>query len=161
MKRNAILHGVTALCSALVFAFFALPYYFLGEESLGGYKFLDTLVQMQKAGAELPSKYNFALAAGIILLVVAGLAFVASVVLLLCDFEVIKNEMVVKVATWATLVLAGLLAVAVILNFVATLVFVGQFPAVAKAVAGWAMLIITTVLGLGACGTTAYAHFKK
>lgn len=168
MKRNAILHGVTALCSALVYAFYALPFYSMSGQSQSGYQYLDNFFQMKKVMPDaLTAMQTFATAAGIMLLIVAGLAFVASVVLLLCDLEVIKNEMVTKIAAWATLVTVGLLVVVAILNLIANVLVVkdinDSIPAEAgvKYVAGWAMTILTTVCALGACGTTAYAHFKK
>ena len=158
MNRNAILHGVTALCSALVFAFFALPYYTVSVVSQSGYQFLDFAFK----NAELAdSTSTFAAVSGLLLLLVAGLTLVASVVLLLCDLNVIKNEMVTKVAAWGTLVLAGLLVVVAIMNLVGNIVFIGDAAGIDGVSAGWGLTIVTTLLALGACGTTAFAHFKK
>ena len=166
MKRNAILHGVTALCSALVFAFFALPY--LGtnldlpvDTSISGYKFLDTFLHMEGSNTTV----TFGVVIGLIFLIVAGLTLVSAVLALLCDFEVITNEQVANVVRWATLVLAVLLAVVAVLNLIACALVAAEMNRLAGNVsiyvAGWALTVITTVLGLGACGTTAYAHFKK
>lgn len=191
MKLKTILHGVTAIFSALVFAFFALPFYSTtvtvaegyesylptfgltsGTTKVNGYDFIiDSL-----KSTESSSTGAFAVIMALITLIVAGLAFVMAVVALLNDFEVIKNEKVVKVLDWAVFAVIVVFALSCILNLVGNLVLVANdvqdgvdllnyilesYGATATSSAGWALTILTLICGLGAVGTTSYAKFKK
>ncbi len=181
MKVKTILHGITALCSALVFAFFALPWYSITVtpeafaeygSSYNGYTFLKEALQ----STDSTSTCAFATFMALITLIVAGLAFVMAVVALLADFEVIKNEKVVKVLDWAVFAVIVVFALSCILNLVGNLVLVANdvqdgvdllnyilesYGATATSSAGWALTILTLICGLGAVGTTSYAKFKK
>ena len=194
MKRNAILHGVGALCSALVYVFFALPFYTIKispkqivdaanaagipSGSTNGYEFLETALKQH--GNALST---FTTIMALLVLILAGVAFLASVFALLNDLKVIKNQTVSKVANWIAFCATVALALVCILNLIGNACFVANevpdrlAPAKAglamlgmalgisgasiSAVAGWALTIITTVLGLGAVVTSTVAKFKK
>ncbi len=137
MKLKTILHGVTAIFSALVFAFFALPFYSTtmtvaegyesylpnfgltsGTTKVNGYDFIiDSL-----KSTESSSTGAFAVIMALITLIVAGLAFVMAVVALLNDFEVIKNEKVEKVIDCAFFAVVVVFALVCILNLVGNVV---------------------------------------
>ncbi|MCM1404243.1 MAG: hypothetical protein NC133_01930 [Prevotella sp.] len=188
MKRNAILHGISAVCSGLVYAFFALPFYSVSIKpaemvetitgvgvpsgATSGYSFLDTALQ-QSDGSALAT---LTLVMSIITLVLAGMVFLASVFALLNDFHVIKNAKVAKVANWVAFGCGAVLCVAAIMLTIANANFVGtelqdKFKPVAqlfalagvtiKATAGWALTIITTLLGLGTAVSNLVPACKK
>ena len=188
MKRNAILHGVGAVCGALVYAFFALPFYTINVNpaaltdvakmagvpvgATNGYSFLDTALK-QTDGSALAT---FTAIMALLTLILAGIVCLASVFALLTDLKVIKNSKVAQVAGWVALCSTAVLALACVLNLIGNACFVAnELPdklALAKAglatrngslqiVAGWALTIITTVLGLAATTTSIVAKCKK
>ena len=183
MKRNAILHGVGAIASAAVYGFFALPFYTTdisepyaamakaGGAKLGatnGYQFLDTALHSSNGSALA----TFTAIMALLVLIVAGIALVASVFALLCDCGVMKSQKVAKVAGWVALCSTVALALACVLNLIGNACFVANdYPknfaklklagATVKIAAGWALTIITTVLGLAAACTSVVAKVKK
>lgn len=171
MKRNTILHGISAIGSALVYAFFALPYYTIKTTILtktetdvtSGYAFLKNALETENGSSE----GAFAAAIGIILLIVAGIAFICSVAALLGDLKVIKDKKVVSLVNWIAFGATALLALTAILNLIANNVLMGsdEFRIVvdlgAKLIAGWGLTIVTTVLGLCAAGASGFAKLKK
>lgn len=187
MKRNTILHGVGALLSVLIYAFFALPYYTIkispkeivaGAQNAGvpsgstnGYDFLKNALK-QSGGAVA----TFATVMALITLIVAGITLLACVVALLNDFQVIKNEKAVKIINIALIVSSILLSLCCILNLISNACFVnGDLQdklAGANALltslngslstsAGWALTIITTLLAFGTCAVNCFESFKN
>ena len=187
-KRNAILHGVGALASALVYAFFALPFYVIkitpaaasdAAAAMGipvgatnGYKFLDMALK-QSDGTALAT---FSTIMALLTLIIAGIVLVASIFALLNDFHVIKNQKVGQIADWIVFGVTILFALSCILNLIGNACFVAKdltdsfaslklmlqpMGGTLKLTAGWALTIITTVLSLGAVATSSVAKFKK
>ncbi len=188
MKRNTILHGVSALLSVLIYAFFALPFYSVNVlpeaavesaknagvpiGSTNGYDFLKTALKQTSGTATS----TFATAMALITLIVAGITFLACVFALLNDFEVIKNEKVVKIANLVVLVSTVLLSLSCILNLIGNACFVSgdlndrlapvntmlaSLNASLSITAGWALTIITSLLALGSCASSCVEQFKK
>lgn len=172
MKRNAILHGISAVCSVLVYAFFALPFFtikMMGEsKSTNGYDFLEAALK-SSGGSSLAT---FTVVISIITLVLAGVVCLASVFALLNDFNVFKNAKMEKIANWVAFGCAAVLAVSCIMLLIANASFVAEdiakpYKAMeamgmsVKVTAGWALTIITTVLGLGATATNIVPAIKK
>ena len=187
-KGKAILHGVSALCSVLVFAFFALPFYTIKVApaqlatvakaagvpvgNTNGYQFLETALR-ESNGSALAT---FTAMMALFTLIVAGVVLVAAIFALLTDFAVIKNQKVATIANWVVLCVTVLLAVFAILNLIGNACFVANdlpdrladakaglayYGASLKIVAGWALTIIVSVLSLGAAGTSIAAKFQK
>ncbi len=188
MKVKTILHGITALCSALVFVFFALPYYTTtttiaeeykivageyglvsGTTSYNGYDFISNAFQ----NPESTATGVFGVIIALITLIVAGIAFITAVVAILGDTGVIKNERVVSVVEWIAFAVMVVLAIACVLNLVGNFVVFGNDVqnkvdsvnglgiATMSASAGYTLSILTLICGLGAIGTTTFAKFKK
>lgn len=184
MKKNAIFHGLTALCSGLVYAFFALPFVTVttevasksSSETTSGYKFLEQVLKATESGT---NNAKFATYMALIMLIVAGIVFLCSVVALLCDFEVIKNDLVAKIANWAVFATSVLLVIFAVLTMISNAIYVSKdiqanFDAMNKvsetlggagakmtASAGWLMTIISTLLGIGSAVTSAWPIFVK
>ena len=180
MKKEAIFHGLTALFSVLVYAFFALPFYSIttqvltesSVESISGYKFLDEALKLSTRSGNM----NFAIAMGILTLILAGVVFLSAIFMLLCDFGVVKNEKVAGIAKWVVLGSAALFVLFALLNLIANSVFVakdiqanfdignalgGFGGATMNATAGWALTIITLMLSVCSLALPAYEVFSK
>lgn len=188
MKRNIIFHSVGALCSALIFGVFALPFYTItvspeeiasGAAGMGvpvgstsGYSFLKTALK-ETDGTAL-AKFTTIIA--LVTLILAGLAFLTSVFMLLHDLNIVKSEKVAKIARWIALCSAVLLALSCILNLIGNACFVkndlqdrlalaktglAALGASISTSAGWTLTVIATVLGLGTAGTSVAAKYKK
>ena len=188
MKRNAILHGVGAIGSALVYAFFALPFYLIKVTpaavadiadaqgvpvgATSGYSFLETALK-ETDGSALAT---FTAVMALLTLILAGVAFVASIFALLNDLRVIKNQKVATIANWVAFCATVVLALACVVNMISNACFVAKelpdqlakakllvasFGGSIKLTAGWALTIVTTVLGCSAVATSTVAKFKK
>ena len=188
MKRNTILHGIGALLSVLVYAFFALPYYTVkvspdsiveGAKTAGvpvgstsGYNFLKTALKQTSGSATS----TFATVMALLTLIVAGITFCACVVALLNDFEVIKNEKAVKVTNIILLVSSILLSLCCILNLIGNACFesgdlqdrlagakmlLASLGGTLTTSAGWALTVITSLLAFGTCATSCIKSFKN
>lgn len=158
-KKAAIWHGVTAFCSALVFAFFALPYYsakiaFI-KVSENGYEFLSYL------GAKNTSAwYSIGSMFALMTLILAGLMFLASIAAILCDLKIIKSEMLEKFTKWATFRGSFAFVTMTVFNVAGTIVFAIKELGAVK-YAGWAYLILILIMGIGAAASSAIANYIK
>lgn len=167
MKRNAILCGISALACALIYGFFALPAQttplgaLLGNPS--GYDFVDAVLKNFKLYAMMDKA---AAIAGLVLLILAGVTLVISILLLLCEVKVIKNDTVRAFLIWAFRYVTSFLILAAVVQLMTNAMAgygVGDYSTdsnLIKTKPGWAMIIISFVLAIVPCGISAYIQYK-
>lgn len=166
---KTILHALSAVFGALILGFLALPYIAIkAVQALGvpamnktGYDFLDF------STPNPTSEQTFCAVVVLLLVIFACVLIVSSILTLLCDFGIIKNEKVSKIMKLLSLISAVVVLVLTVLNFVACSNLVSatnkpfQVAKLSPASMGTIGLVLNLICGAGATASSAYNNFKK
>lgn len=163
-KLKVLWNGLTVVLGALLLAFIALPHVklevstgLLGgaseAESYSGY----SLISFQDG-------YDTGVAVVLLLLVIfASLLVLSAVVKTLCDAKVIKNATVLKVASWATMLLSVVVAVLAIVNIITISSFCSSVENKlfsAGKYAMWGSLIVNAIIAVATVPTSVLSLKK-